>query len=346
MVANVAKTVEAIMKAGLGDRGRLEFIIKRIQNSGKLYNTDKIYVETLANDVIHDMDNFVGDVGDSTKTVHGLPQNLEYDGGIDDVPQPLGDETVHVSGDQSHTHEEYVDTSIAPQAIDHAATNQDVQPDTSNPPESLKPAEFSNVTPDYIKSVLDTIQLRIDEDTHDLAEISKYKDQLADRLKIHNNVLLSIREELRGFKNLVKEQNASVNEQARVLDSVLEERTLLEEGSQRMVGISTELATERKKLAVARKENRTLKTKSISLTKIKKGLEKVNRDIKDEHEKVAQKIKMNTAELEKQERLKQSLRQEIAKLEGIKNNISENRNHIKLAEKVLEESKIRRQYQS
>lgn len=348
MDSDIAKTAEDMIRAGRGDRGRLEFIRRRIQDGKRLYETDRRYVEALANDAATDGDE--ANPGDDKKAAtraemaRSLLQSGRGDQGrLGHIAKMLErGGPLHVSDEEYlfAKYEECADASETHRATDRDATNSAREARSSGP----EPEErIESAEPDVIKSGLDAVQSRIEKDVAEMAEISRYKSQLADRIKVHSDVLLNIREELRDVKKLVKEQNSRVNEQARALDEVRGERMRLEEDSQRMVGISTELAAERKKLTAARKENRALKAKSRSLAKVQKGLEKAKQDIVVESKKVAQKIMEKEASLKEQELLKRRLEQDIAELESIREKIAENKRRVRLAEKVLQESRSHRQ---
>lgn len=348
MDSDIAKAAEGMIRAGRGDRGRLEFIRRRIQDGKKPYETDRRYVEALANDAVTyggeanpDDD---GKTATRTEMARGLLQSgLGDQGRLGHIAKTLErGGPLHVSDEEYlfAKYEECADASEAHRAAgrDAASPAREARSSGTGPEERIESAG-----PDAVKAGLDAVQSRIEKDVAEMAEISRYKSQLADRIKVHSDVLLNIREEVRDVKKMVKEQNIRVNEQARALDEVRSERMRLEEDSQRMVGISTELAAERKKLTAARKENRALKAKSRSLAKVQKGLEKAKRDIKVESKKIAQKIKEKEASLKEQELLKRRLEQQIAELESAREKIAENKRRVKLAEKVLQESRSHRQ---
>ena len=363
------KTVDGLLESGLGDQGRLEFIRRRMADGMTPYESDMKYVSMLAAESAAAGSPVVDDVP--------APQMGESEMARSLVQRGLGDQgrlgymlrTLEGGGPLRTSDAEYLRAKYAefergdmPEAARTAAAEPDaatvrrsadpqllqaeeeleaVRAELEAASESAEAISRKRQELEAVRAELEAARRLVEEDERELEDMSDYKDRLADRMETHQKLLQEIRGELQSVKDLVKEQNANMDEQVRALEAIRSERMQLEDDSRRLVGVSAELVEERKKLAAARRENRTLKEKGRSLTKSRKDIEKVNRSIQKEREKVAKKLEEEKSKLEEQAALRKSLEQETAKLEDVGVQKSKNKRGIKLAEKVLQESRSR-----
>ena len=363
------KTVDGLLESGLGDQGRLEFIRRRMADGMTPYESDMKYVSMLAAESAAAGSPVVDDVP--------APQMGESEMARSLVQRGLGDQgrlgymlrTLEGGGPLRTSDAEYLRAKYAefergdmPEAGRTAAAEPDaatvrrsadpqllqaeeeleaVRTELEAASESAEAISRKRQELEAVRTELEAARRLVEEDERELEDMSDYKDRLADRMETHQKLLQEIRGELQSVKDLVKEQNANMDEQVRALEAIRSERMQLEDDSRRLVGVSAELVEERKKLAAARRENRTLKEKGRSLTKSRKDIEKVNRSIQKEREKVAKKLEEEKSKLEEQAALRKSLEQETAKLEDVGVQKSKNKRGIKLAEKVLQESRSR-----
>ena len=354
--------VESLIESGRGDQGRLMFIQRCMKNNRALYESDRRYLEMLV----------AGDSppAEDSADVNATPLDtgeLEMVCGL--MRRSLGDQgrlgymrrTLESGRGLRHSDAEYLRAKYAEYA---GADTPDVEPIISaNPVVGQQMQSVANTSPPHrvdaaedespedatyrmsaleaVKAEMASTQLQIEDDRRALESISDYKDRLADRMEIHQRLLQEMKDELRGIKGMVREQSGSIEEQARALDAVRSERKQLEEDSQRLVGVTAELVEERKRLAAVRKASRELKEKERSLAKTRKDIEKVNRDIQKERDKVAKKLEEEKTKLKEQTALKRSLARETAKLNETQEKKDQAKRSIKMAERVLQESRGR-----
>ena len=363
------KTVDGLLESGLGDHGRLEFIRRRMADGMTPYESDMKYVRMLAAESAA--------AGSPVADDAPAPQMGESEMARSLVQRGLGDQgrlgymlrTLEGGGPLRTSDAEYLRAKYAefergdmPEAARAAAAEPDaatvrrsadpqllqaeeeleaVRTELEAASESAEAISRKRQELEAVRTELEKARRLVEEDERELEDMSDYKDRLADRMETHQKLLQEIRGELQSVKDLVKEQNGSMDEQVRALEAIRSERMQLEDDSRRLVGVSAELVEERKKLAAARRENRTLKEKGRSLTKSRKDIEKVNRSIQKEREKVAKKLEEEKSKLEEQAALGKSLEQETAKLEDMGVKKGKSKRGVKLAEKVLQESRNR-----
>ena len=366
------KTVDGLLESGVGDQGRLEFIRRRMADGMTPYESDMKYVRMLAAESAAAGSPVVDDAP--------APQMGESEMARSLVQRGLGDQgrlgymlrTLEGGGPLRTSDAEYLRAKYAefergdmpeaaqstvadpeaaavrrteapadPQLLQAEEELEAVRTELEAASESAEAISRKRQELEAVRTELEKARRLVEEDERELEDMSDYKDRLADRMETHQKLLQEIRGELQSVKDLVKEQNANMDEQVRALEAIRSERMQLEDDSRRLVGVSAELVEERKKLAAARRENRTLKEKGRSLTKSRKDIEKVNRSIQKEREKVAKKLEEEKSKLEEQAALGKSLEQETAKLEDMGVKKGKSKRGIKLAEKVLQESRSR-----
>ena len=342
--------VERLIESGQGDQGRLTFI-QRCMGSGKrLYESDRIYLETLvAGQSAPAKDNTVANPTAEDNEIEMVCSLLQRRFG-DQGRLEYMRRTLENGGPLRHSDAEYLRTKYAD--MPETSTANDVTHEPQE--EATDPAAQVNESGDelldgmtertlaleVIKAEMESAQRQIEDDRMTLESISDYKSRLAGRIEMHQNLLQEIRDELRSVKGMSKDQSRSLGEMARALEAIRSERMQLETDSQRLLGVTAELAEERKRLTAARKENRTLKEKERSLAKTRKDIEKVNREIQKGREKIAKKTEEEESKLKEQTALKLSLDQETAKLDETREKRDQTKRGIKMAERVLEESRI------
>ena len=346
------QTVESLMESGQGDQGRLMFI-RRCMGSGKrLYESDRMYLETLVAGYSAPTKDPV-DVaipsaeGDDIDRVCSLLQRGFGDQGrLEHMRQTLENGWLLRHSDAEYLRVKYADMPEATVANETADESRPETSDTASQANDAADELLDGITGrasalEAVKEEMESTQRQIEDDGRTLESISDYKSRLAGRIEMHQNLLQEIRDELQGVKGMIKEQGSSLDEMAGALDAIRSERMQLEADSQRLVGVTAELAEERKRLAAVRKENRTLKEKERSLTKTRKDIEKVNREIQKGREKIAKKLEEEKSKLKEQTALKRSLDRETAKLDEAREKRDQTKRGIKMAERVLEESRLR-----
>lgn len=348
--------VESLIESGQGDQGRLMFIRRCMESGRRLYESDRTYLEALvagysapAEDTADvtapsTEDDEIGMVCRLMQSRFGDQGRLEYMRRTLENGGPL-----HRS-DAKYLRAKYADMPEAAPAAMHGVVGER-QPEVSDPAPQTRVEEAGDELTEGItartsaleavKAEMESAQRQIEDDRRTLESISDYKSRLAGRIDMHQNLLQEIRDELRSVKGMIKEQSCSLEEMARALEAIRSERMQLEADSQRLVGVTAEIAEERKRLAAARKENRALKEKERSLTKSRKDIEKVNREMQKEHEKIAKKLEEEKSKLKEQTALKRSLDRETAKLDETREKRDQTKRGIKMAERVLEESRLR-----
>lgn len=339
------KVIDCMLQSGIGDQGRLEFIRRCMTKGRTLYKSDQIYLETLKAPRLAD-GVATGDVAAPETDEKEMVRHLEQ--------MSLGDQgrlaymrSVLESGGRLHDSDaRYLRskyTSENATAADSGRLHQKVHTQTDaelSHTVSIPTAEpHTDVVPDIGAVEVESTTHLVEEDREHIRRLSDYKEKLADRINMHHRLLDEIKTEMQEIKIMVNEQNSVLEEQAQTLEAIRGERIQLEEDAQRLVGVSAELSEERKKVAAARKEIRDLKEKGRSLTKIQKDLTKINRDIQKERQKVAKKIEDELTRRKEKANLKQNLEQEKAILTDIKGQGDDAKRGVRLAEKVLEESR-------
>lgn len=350
------QTIESLIESGQGDQGRLLFIRRCMESGRRLYESDRTYMETLVAGYSAPAEDTTGVTTPSTEDgeaemVCSLMQSRFGDQGrLEHMRQTLENGVPLHHSDAEYLRAKYADMPEAAPAATHRVA-EERQPEVSDPVAQTQVEEAGGelaegITArtsalDAVKAEMESAQRQIEDDRKTLESISDYKSRLAGRIDMHQNLLQEIRDELRSVKGMIKEQSCSLEEMARALEAIRSERMQLEADSQRLVGVTAELAEERKRLAAARKENRALKEKERSLTKSRKDIEKVNREVQKEREKIAKKLEDEESKLKEQAVLKRSLDRETAKLDETREKRNQTKRSIKIAERVLEESRPR-----
>jgi hypothetical protein len=301
--------VRGLVRRGLGDQGRLGYMLRILEGGGRLRASDAEYLRA------------------------------KYDM-CRDAPEPA-QAAVPDPGAAAGRRPETPDLRAGPELLQVEEELDAVRSELDAASEYAEAISRRRKELDAVRSELEKTRRLAEEDAREMKDMYDYKDRLAGQVGAHQKLLQEISGELQSVRDLVREQNSSIDEQARALDAIRSERMQLEEDSRRLGGVAAELAEERKKLAAARKENRALKEKGRSLAKSQKDTEKVNRDIQKEREKVAKKIGEEKAKLEEQETLRKSLESETAELEDLRIQRNKSKRGTKLAEKVLQESRGR-----
>ncbi len=301
--------VRSLVQRGLGDQGRLGYMLRTLEDGGLLRVSDAEYLRAKY-------------------------AECEY------MPEPAP-AAVEPDAAAMRRLPETPDIPADPELLQAEEELEEVRTELEAASESAETVSRKRQELEAVRTELEKARRLVEEDERELEDMSDYKDRLADRTEAHQKLLQEIRAELQSVKDLVRDQNDNMDEQVRALEAIRSERMQLEDDSRRLVGISAELAEERKKLAAARRDSRALKEKERSLTKSRKDVEKVNRSIQKEREKVAKKLEEEKSKLEEQVALRKSLEQETAKLKDIEMQRSKNKRSIKLAEKVLQESRSR-----
>lgn len=348
------RMVEMLLESGRGDKGRLMFIRRCMESGRTLYESDRTYLETLVA-VYSATAEDAADVavpsteGDEMGMVCSLMQRRFGDQGrLKYMRRTLQSGGPLRRSDAEYLRAKYADMPEAAPTTTHGTVAEHRPEEASDPAAQTRIEESGDELNEGItgrtsaleavKAEMESAQRQIEEDRMTLESISDYKSRLAGRIEMHQKLLQEIRDELRSVKGMIKEQSGSLEEMSRALDAIRSERMQMDGDSQRLVGITAELAEERKRLAAARKENRALKEKERKLAKSYKDAEKVNRDIQKEREKIAKKTDEEEAKLKEQTALKRSLALETAKLDDIREKRDETKRSNKMAERVLEES--------
>ena len=348
--------IESLIESGQGDQGRLMFIRRCMERGRRLYESDRTYLETLVAGYSAPAEDTADVTAPSTEDdeigmVRRLMQSRFGDQGrLEYMHQTLESGGLLHRSDAKYLRTKYADMPEAAPAATHSMVGER-QPEVSDPAAQTRVEEAGyelteGITArtsalEAVKAEMESAQRQIEDDRRTLESISDYKSRLAGRIDMHQDLLQKIRDELRSVKDMIKEQSCSLEEMARALEAIRSERMELEADSQRLVGVTAELVEERKRLATARKENRALKEKERSLTKSRKDIEKVNREMQKEREKIAKKLEEEKSKLKEQTALKRSLDRETAKLDETREKRDQTKRGIKMAERVLEESRLR-----
>lgn len=304
------ENIQRLIECGRGDKGRLEYMMRRVQDGLPLYNSDRKYLDRIvgagelsANDMVNI---------DSDEERHEEQSHVQHTDTVEYAKsQAIGlDEKIRESSMRLNDQKRMLDD------LDRKRQNLE-----------------------QIVKELHDAETKVSTAKDTLEELTRYKARIEDVLKVQNGINADIDKEKFEIQQMLETQMANVEEQSTALESIRVQRSRLETESAKVAEVVAEVAIEKDKLAKARAANRKLIAEEKKLIKNQKDMEKLERDIQKNREKISKKTEDEKIKIKQLSTLKQELDKAMTVLEDAKGRKEALKKETKLAQKVLTDSR-------
>lgn len=371
--AGSVEQIRQMIESNVGDRGRLEYILRCMEGGARLHESDLKYLSMLGEatpatqpeELVVSYEKPKPDalamIGELLRRKYGDQGRLRHMASmLEDGKQlyktdaeylrgrygevsgttPVQDESGEVGEPQQEDDGRRDGLAEAIQETDRQIRQEQAQLDTK----IMLSEELAKkkVELEQIKTKLFDVSQAVETTRSSLQDLGRHKEQLARSMQTQDVLNAQIAQERQEIRDMIEKQRAGISEQLSAADEIRAERAELEKESGRLAKVIDDTAAEQKKLMDARKELRSLKSEERKMAKIQKDIDKTSRDIQKERDKIAKRVEDEKAKLEGQKAVKTKLDEEIAELEKIKGQRETAKKDVKLAQKVVRSAQTRK----